>query len=76
MARAEGLAGLAETLRNNGQVFASGRASVGMAVGESSGGVPPEFRAVIEEIKKIQEELGSGNEGAQQERVRTVMEAE
>jgi hypothetical protein len=74
MARAEGLAGLAETLRNNGQVFASGRSSVGMAVGESAGGVPPEFRAVIEEIKKIQEELGSGNEGAQQERVRTVMD--
>ena len=74
MARAEGLAGLAETLRNNGQVFASGRAGVGMAVGEAAGGVPPEFRAVIDEIKKIQEELGSGNEGAQQARVRDVMD--
>ncbi len=75
MAKAEGLAGLAETLRNNGQIFASGRASVGGAAGEAAGGISPEFRAVIEEIKKIQQDLQSGNAGAQQERVRTVMES-
>jgi hypothetical protein len=75
MARAEGLAGLAETLKNNGQVFASSRASVGGAMGEAAGGVPPEFRAVIAEIQKIQGELQGGNESAQQERVRTVLTA-
>jgi hypothetical protein len=73
MARAEGLSSLAETLRNNAQVFASGRSSVGMAVGESAGGVPPEFRAVIDEIKGFRGDVKGENEGAQQERVRTVM---
>lgn len=75
MAKADGLASLAETLRSNGQVFASGRASVGGAAGEAAGGIPPEFRAVIEEIKKIQQDLQGGNEGSQQERVRTVMDS-
>lgn len=69
MARAEGLAGLAEQLAQRGQVIASGRAGVGGAAGEAAGGIPREFQAVIEEIKAIQQKLSEQMGGAEQERV-------
>lgn len=73
MARVEGLSSLADSLQSRGQVFASSRASVGMAVGEAAGGVPPEFQKVIDEIRKIQNELNNGNAGDTQARIQGVM---
>ena len=69
MGRAAELTSLSEAMMSRGNVFASGRASVGGAMGEAAGGVPPEFRAVIDEIRKIQDELAAQTIGQDQLRV-------
>jgi len=73
MARIEGLSSMADSLMSRGQVFASSRASVGGAVGEAAGGVPPEFQKIIDEIKKIQSDLQNGNNSDTQNRIQSTI---
>lgn len=73
LARIEGLSSMADSLMSRGQVFASSRASVGGAVGEAAGGVPPEFQKIIDEIRKIQSDLQQGNAGDNQARIQSTL---
>lgn len=73
MAKVEGLSSMAEAMAARGQVRASSRASVGGAVGEAAGGVPPEFQKIIDEIRKIQGDLQQGNNSDNHDRIQSTL---